>query len=317
MKRGILILNTGTPQSERSKDVGQFIGDMLSDGKVMDLPNPFRRLLARGIIAPLRRKKSAAHYQLIWDYEHQTSPLKYHAQKLCQKLEVKYDAVVEFAFRYGHPNAVEAILHLEERIPDMEELVVMHLFPHFAQSGFQTAVDEVLKFTQPKHYNVRVIPPYYNHPAFIDALSSRINPFTEKPYDKLLFSYRLPLRHLKREDGRGEAFDYVFQTEETARLVSENLGLDEMKNQVVYSSAIAKNWKQPFLEDMVAQLPTTGAKNILVVCPGFPADNLESLYDIGIEAIEIFKANGGENLFFVPGLNSEDVWVDAVWKIIS
>lgn len=318
--KGILFLNTGTPKSERSKDVGRFIGDMLSDGKVLDLPNPFRWMLARWIIAPLRRKKSAAHYQLIWNYEHNSSPLKYHTQLLCKKLQQKYGAVVGYAFRYGSPNVTEAILRLEERIPEMDELVVMPLFPHFAQSGFETAVDEVAKFTKRRkpQYRIRIIPLYYNHPEFIKALSFQVKPFTDKPYDKLLFSYHsLPLRHLEREKGRGAAFDYIFQTEETMRLVVEHLGLNEAKNQVVYSSAIGKNWKEPFLEDVVAQLPANGCKNIVVVCAGFPTDNLESLYDIGVESVRIFKSNGGENLWFVPGLNSEDVWVDALWTIIN
>ncbi len=318
--KAILVLNTGSPKSDQPKDVGQFIGDMLSDGKVLDLPAPFREILARWIIAPRRRYESAHHYQLIWDYEHHSSPLVYHAKNLRRKVEEKSGIPVEYAFRYGHPNVADAISKLEQRVPGMTELVVMHLFPHFAQSSYQTAVDEVLKYYNktPKSYSIRVIKPYYNHPEFIRALSLQVKPFVEKPYDKLLFSYHsLPLSHLKREEARGKDYDYVFQTEETQRLVSEYLGLDKTKNAIGYSSAIAKNWKEPFLDDVIEQMPSKGDKNIVVACAGFPADNLESLFDIGVQATEIFKQKGGENLSFVPGLNSEDTWVDAIWNIIN
>lgn len=318
--KGILILNTGSPKSDQPEDVGQFIGDMLSDGKVLDLPAPFRQILARWIIAPRRRNESAHHYQLIWDYQNQSSPLVYHAKNLSRKLEAKSGVAVEYAFRYGHPNAVDAISKLEQKVPGMTELVVMHLFPHFAQSSFQTAVDEVLKYYRktPKSYSIRVIKPYYNHPEFIRALSLQVKPFVGKPYDRLLFSYHsLPLSHLKREESRGVDYDYVFQTEETLRLVSEYLGLDKSKNAIAYSSAISKNWKEPFLDDVIEEMPSKGDRNIVVACAGFPADNLESLFDIGVQATEIFKQKGGENLWFVPGLNSEDTWVDAVWSIIN
>lgn len=318
--KGILLLNTGSPRTKKPKDVGRFIGDMLSDPKVLDLPNPFRTILARWIIAPKRKNESAHHYQQIWDDENDSSPLVYHARNLTLKLEQKSGLPVEHAFRYGHPNVEDAIQSLETRVPEMSELVVMHLFPHFAQSSYQTAIDEVLKVTrtQSKKYSIRIIKPYYNHPEFIRALSHQIKPFTDKPYDKLLFSYHsLPLTHLKREAGRGSGFDYVFQTEETLRLVSDFLELDKRKNLVAYSSAIAKDWKEPFLDDVIEQMPANGDKNIVVVCAGFPADNLESLYDIGVQATAIFKSKGGENLNFVPGLNSSDIWVDAVWRIID
>ncbi len=316
--KGFLILNTGTPASPHPKDVGKFIGDMLSDGKVMDVPQPFRHVLARWIIAPLRRKNSAQNYRQIWDYEHQASPLVWNARQLCKQLEVRHKCVAEYAFRYGNPDVAEAITRLEKRLPRMSELVVVHLFPHFAQSSYQTAVDEVTKFynKQPRSYALRVLPPYYNHPAFIDALSKRISPFLSIHYDRLIFSYHsLPHTHLQREKGRGTEYDYVYQAEETLRLVGEKLNVPPPKRGVVYSSAMGKKWQQPFLDDVIEQLPQQGCKRVIVVCAGFPADNLESLFDIGVKARQSFLACGGEDLVFVPGLNSEDFWVDALWQI--
>ena len=318
--KGILILNTGSPASERPQDVGRFIGDMLSDKKVLDLPNPLRSILARWIIAPKRQKDSASHYQLIWDYEHRSSPLVFHARELCRKLEEKTGIAVAYAFRYGHPNVEDAIKQLEIRQPQMTELLVMHLFPHFAQSSYQTAVDQVVKYYKKRDraYSLRVVKPYYNHPEFIRALSLQLKPFTDQPYDKLLFSYHsLPLRHLRREKGRGHAFDYVFQTEETMRLLTAELGLDGSKNRIAYSSAIGKNWKRPFLEDVINELVADGEQNIVAICAGFPADNLESLYDLGVEALNVLKLKNGGTLRLVPGLNSEDAWVEAVWNIVN
>ncbi len=293
---------------------------MLSDAKLLDLPNPFRYMLARWIIAPARYKKSTEHYGLIWDKEHNSSPLVFHAQNLCQKIERKSGFAVEYAFRYGHPNAKDAIQSLEKRVPEMKELIVMHLFPHFAQSSYQTAVDEVVKCynSAPRKYSIRIVAPYYNHLAFIRALSERIQPYVVKDYDKLIFNYHsLPLKHLEREKSRGKEFDYIFQGKETLRLVSEHLKIDQTKNLVTYSSSIGKNWKEPFLEDVVEKLPSKGDKNLLVVCAGFPSDNLESLFDVGIEASEKFKANGGENLTLIPGLNSEDFWADAIIEMVN
>lgn len=318
--RGILIINTGTPRSVKQQDVRQFIGDMLSDAKLVDLPNPFRYILARWIIAPKRQVESTHHYQQIWNYQENTSPLLYHTQQLCLKLEDKIHEPVVYAFRYGHPNAKEAIKLLEERVPNMTELVVMHMFPHFAQSSYQTAIDEVAKAFRHKKrkYSIRIIPPYYNHPAFIRCLSNQIRPFVAQAYDKLIFSYHsLPLKHLEREYGKGVNFDYTFQANETLRLVSQQLCLDQAKNCVAYSSAIADDWQRPFLDDLIEGLPSQGVKKVVVACAGFPIDNLESLYDIGIQAKEIFQKHGGETLHFVPGLNSENMWVEAIGEIIN
>lgn len=318
--QGILIVNTGTPQSVQQKDVRQFIGDMLSDPKLIDLPNPFRWLLARCIIAPKRQAESTLHYQQIWDYTRDASPLLYHTQNLCKKLEEKTQTPVEYAFRYGHPNATDALSRLEQRCANLQEVVVMHMFPHFAQSSFQTAIDSVIKAHQKrkKSYKIRIIAPYYNHPAFIDALSQQIQPELLRPYDKLIFSYHsLPLKHIAREEGKGEAFDYSFQTQETLRLVAEKLSVPSQKQSIVYSSAIADDWMRPFLDDEVESLAKDGTNRIVVACAGFPIDNLESLFDIGVQAKKIFEEKGGKELSFVRGLNDEPFWIDAICQIIG
>lgn len=318
--RGVLILNTGSPRSKNKSDVQWFIGAMLNDPLVMNVANWFRPILAKGIIAPLRASDSASHYRMIWDEEHDASPLIYNSEQLARKIETATGMPTEIAMRYGPPEIPIALQKLQDKCPNLREVVVVPMFPQYAQSSYETAVKAVEEFFAKGNYTFKlnVIEAFYNHPAYISALAHSLKPFVEKEYDKLIFSFHsLPLDHVEIGFKKGREFDYVYQIKETIRLVSKELGIDPQKNRTVYSSAIGKKWLKPFLDDTMAELPKEGQKKIIIITPGFPADNLETIFDIQIQAKEIFMKNGGVDFHVVEGLNSEDYWVDAVIRIMT
>jgi len=318
--RGILLVNTGSPKTCERKDVKAFIRAMLSDPYVMTVPDWFRPILVNGIIIPLRQFSSTAHYRLIWDKTLSDSPLLHQAKQLALELETFTNMPVAAAMRYGQPDTTAALDHLLGKCDRLHEIVVLPLFPQYAESSYKTVVDTVGKlfFKRPYPFRLKFIEPYFNHPAYISALTESIRPYIEKDYDKLIFSFHsLPLSHVEEGWKKGKEFDYVFQTKETVRLVIKELGIDPRKTRQTYHSAMGSKWLEPDLDDIVKELAEEGQKKLLVVAPGFAADNLETLYDINIKTKELFLKHGGTDFDYIPCLNSNATWVEAISKIIS
>ncbi|MEN9919242.1 MAG: ferrochelatase [Bacteroidota bacterium] len=318
--RGILIVNTGSPRTKAREDVKFFIGAMLSDPLVMSVPDFIRKTLATKIIAPFRASRSAANYSLIWDNERDQSPLLYNTRMLAQKIQESTGMRVEIAMRYGIPSITDALNRLKDKNGTLREVVVVPLFPQYAQSSYQTVVDEVEKcFSEaPYPFKIKTLEPYYKEYGYIHALAESIKPHIIDGYDRLVFSFHsLPLSHVDAGWKKGKEFDYVYQIKETIRLVSKELNIDPQKNRIVYSSAIGKKWLEPDLNKTMLELPRNGVKKIVIITPGFPADNLETLYDIDIVARENFMKGGGEKFTYVPCLNFEQYWIDGLIRIIT
>lgn len=318
--KGVLLVNIGSPESTKRKDVRSFIETMLSDPLLMTVPDWFRPILVKGFIGPFRQFSSAKHYSLIWDEEHNMSPLMYHMQQLAEKLEAKSEMPVEIAMRYCRPDISSALARLAERNKRLHEVVVLPLFPQYAESSYKTAVDEVGRcfYKKPHHFRLKIIEPYFNHPAYISSLAYKLKPFIEKKHDRLIYCFHsLPLNHVEKGWQKGREFDYVYQLKETARLVSKELNIEPNKYRIVYSSAIGSKWLGPDINETLVEMADEGIKDVIVLSPGFACDNLETLYDVRIKAKEEFIGHGGTHLFYVPCLNSDDNWVDAVLKIIS
>lgn len=318
--RGILIINTGSPETKSREDVKFFIGAMLSDPLVMTVPNWLRVILATKIIAPLRASNSASHYSLIWDDVQTESPLLYNTRQLAEKIENATNMPVEIAMRYTSPSIPEAFKRLKDKCATLHEVVVIPLFPQYAQSSYQTVVEAVANhfYKKPYSFRLKIIEPFYSNPNYIHALAESLKVHIEKGYDRLVFSFHsLPLSHVEIGWKKGKEFDYVYQIKETVRLVTKELGLNAKKNRIVYSSAIGRKWLKPDLNETMQQLPVNGAKKVIVITPGFPADNLETLYDIGIVAKNNFMEAGGEEFTFVPCLNFEQYWVESLIKIVT
>lgn len=316
--KAVLLLNTGSPKSCERKEVKLFIKEMLSDPKVMTVPDWFRPILVNGLIIPFRQFASTRHYSLIWDHKRKSSPLILHAHELANRLNTQMEIPVEVAMRYREPSVKYALDKLNA-IEGLKEVMVLPLFPHYAESSYKTAINEVfdcmVKYQYP--FLIRIAEPYFDHPAYINALAESLKPLLETKFDKIIFNYHsLPLSHVEDAWQKGKQYDYVFQTKETMRLVTKKLNIDCKQARMTYSSAIGKDWLKPDLNETIANLAKEGARKIIVICPGFAADNLETLYDINIKAKDIFLKNGGTELVAVPCLNSSDGWVDAIRKIL-
>lgn len=318
--RGILLVNVGTPASTAPNDVKEFIAAMLSDPLLTGKPEWWSKFLAKNIIAPSSGSRVCEKYELIWHNEGTpVSPLIYHMQKLAQKLQEQKGIPVEIAMRYGKPDVTSAFRRLEEKCPLLHEVVVFPLYPHYAQSTTLTSKEMIgsIFYKYPRSFRLKFADPYYDHPAFINALASLAKPYLED-VDKLVFTYHsLPLAQVEAGWKKGKEYDYVYQLKETNRLLCEKLNINIDDTSLFFSSQRGKNWQGPFLDTDFSNLAKKGYKKVAVMAPGFPIDNMETLYDIDIEARKLFKEAGGEKLNFIPGLNSTDPWVEAVWKIVE
>jgi len=318
--KGILLVNTGSPKTCKREDVKLFIHSMLSDPYVMTVPDWFRPILVDGIILPFRQFASTRHYELIWDKKNNDSPLLHSAKELAVKLEQLTEMPVEAGMRYCEPSIQAGFERLMAKSDRLHEVVVFPLFPQYAESSYKTVVDHVGKvfYKRPYPFRLKFIEPYFDHPAYITSLAKSIKPYIEKDFDKLIFTFHsLPLSHVEEGWSKGKDFDYVFQTKETIRLLLKELNLDSRKTRLVYHSAMGKKWLMPDLDGTVKELASEGGQRIVVVAPGFAADNLETLYDINIKARELFLKEGGKEFSFVPCLNSDDHWVESVVRILS
>lgn len=318
--RGILILNTGSPKTKNREDVKYFIGEMLSDPLVLTVPNMIRNTLAKRIIAPMRASASAAHYSLMWGDRPAESPLIYNSRMLATRIEEATGMPVEIGMRYCEPSISEAFKRLNNKCATLHEVVVVPMFPQYAQSSYQTAVDEVgrIFYEKPHSFRLKILSPYYDEPGYITSLAESLKPHIEKEYDRLVFSFHsLPLNHVEAGWRKGKDFDYVYQIKETVRLVSKELDIDPKKNRIVYSSAMGKKWLEPDLNTTMRELAAGGTERIITITPGFPADNLETLYDVDIIARDNFMQNGGKEFTFVPSLNFENYWVEGLIRIIT
>lgn len=317
--KGILLINTGSPKSPHRKDVRAFIEDMLSDPLVMTVKDWIRPILVKGIIGPVRQFASAKHYDMIWDKEHSASPIMYRMNELATKLAEQTGLPVEIAMRYQIPSIPEALDKMQKENPTLHEVIVLPLFPQYAESSYQTVVNELGNcfFKKPYSFRLKVVEPYFAHPEYISSLAKSLKPYLGGGYDRLIFNFHsLPVSHVDKGWKKGKEFDYVYQIKETIRLLLKELNIDANKTRLAYSSAIGSNWLEPDLCDMLEEQAKAGDKKILVVSPGFAVDNLETLYDLDILAKEHFLDKGGEEFIYIPCLNSEPYWVDGVIKMI-
>jgi len=300
-----ILINTGSPENLSRTAVKQFIGDMLSDEHVMGMPNFIRVPLARGIIAPFRASSSLERYKLIWG-EGLESPLLRHSRLLASSCQELLSEPVELSMRYGVPNITTTIKNINSRNLNLDSVTLFPLFPQFAVSSYHTAVADAVKRLEANGFDGKlyVVKPYYNHPAYIKCVAEGLRESLEKGFDMLLFSFHsLPLSQIEEGEARGMEYDYKFQCLESARLIAQELGVSEDKYSVVWASAIGNSWQRPYMDEVVASLPSQGVSRLVITAPGFIVDNLESLYDLGCEAKDIFLKSGGVSFEFAHCVN--------------
>ncbi|MGI9327215.1 MAG: ferrochelatase [Pseudomonadales bacterium] len=330
--KGILLANLGTPSSPEVADVRAYLSEFLMDRHVIDMPWLLRKLLVSGFILPFRPKQSAHAYASIWQPE--GSPLLLQSRALESALADALPATMPVALgmRYGEPSLQKAVGALTAA--GIEQILLVALYPQHADSTRTTCI-EAVQAALPSGTTLTVLPPFYNRPEYIDVLAASIRPSLTEPFDHLLLSYHgLPERHLSKADPTGQhclqrkdccnttspahEFCYRHQVFETSKALIAALDLSADQVTTSFQSRLGRlPWLTPYTDQTLAALPGLGVKRLLVACPAFVADNLETLEEIGIQGRNTFIEAGGEQLTLVPCLNASADWVSVLQSWVS
>lgn len=331
----ILLANLGSPDSTEVKDVKAYLSEFLMDEKVIDIPYWLRLLLVRGIIVPSRAPKSAEKYRSVWTKE--GSPLIVITRRAALQLSELTGLPVHVCMRYAKPTPDEAFKKIIAENPDLREVILLPMYPHYAMSSYETAVEHVKQAHQrlSERFELKIVEPYYQHASYISALADSIRPHLTEPFDHVLFSYHgLPERHLRKTDptkshcmtcdnccdkpSEAHAFCYRHQVIETTRQVMKTLGLKEEQCSFSFQSRLGRDqWLKPYTTAKLKQFPSEGIKRLLVVCPAFVSDCLETLEEIQMEGKEDFLSAGGESYRVVPCLNTNEAWIETMAQLTN
>jgi protoporphyrin/coproporphyrin ferrochelatase len=332
--KGILLNNLGSPDSTEIKDVKKYLDEFLMDERVIDIDYWKRYVLIKGIILNFRPKKSAKAYKKIWWDE--GSPLVVISERFTEKIKQKIDIPVELAMRYGSMSMEKGIKNLVDK--GVSEIFLVPLYPHYAMSSYETVVVKAEEIIAEKYPNVilDVLPPFYNKPDYIKAMSDNIaNHLKDFDYDHVLFSYHgIPERHIKKSDPTkshckldGSCCErnsvahhtcYRHQCFETTKAIAKELGLNETNHSNSFQSRLLKDpWLKPYTDFELEKFPELGKKKLAVVTPAFVSDCLETLEEIAMEGKEEFLEAGGTNYKHIPCMNDNDDWVDVMVSWIN
>jgi ferrochelatase len=333
-RTGVLLINLGTPDAPTPEAVGRYLRQFLMDGFVIDVPKPLRWFLVNVMIVPRRKGQSARAYQKAQLPE--GSPLRVYTRELAEKVAARLAGygdsfVVEYAMRYGNPSIASALARL--RSEDVSHIIVMPMYPQYAESSYRTAVEETRKRAGELGLADRLSfsPVFYDQPAFIEAYAGRVRETVHAwPVEHFVFSFHsLPVRHLQKLDptqahclikpdccdaiGAVNHNCYRAQCIFTARAIARELGLKDDSYTISFQSRLGRaEWLGPQTEEVLKKLAHAGVKRVAVACPSFVADCLETVEEIGIRARANFIQAGGEELRLIPSLNAEPAWVEAV-----
>jgi ferrochelatase len=330
MKKGVLLINLGSPDEPTPKAVGRYLNQFLMDPMVIDIPTPLRWLLVKGIIVPFRKGKSAHAYQQVWKKE--GSPLVLNSRDLLEKVrkDLGSEYHVAMGMRYGNPS-IEAGL-TELKYAGVSSILAIPLYPQYAASSTETAVLETMQKADSLGIAklVSFIEPFYENPGYVAAVAATIeNEMKSFQSNHLLFSFHgLPIKAVVKSCdlalsclpgaggcpsvGPSNKNCYRAHCYATARAVAQKLGLDKTSFSVGFQSRLTSRWIEPFTDTLLEEFAKRGVKKLLVACPSFVADCLETLEEIQMRAKEDFLAFGGQELRLVPSLNSNPDWVDSL-----
>jgi ferrochelatase len=333
-KKGILLVNLGTPDSPSVPDVRKYLDEFLMDERVIDV-NPVKRtLLVKGIIAPFRAPKSAKIYKKVWMEE--GSPLLYYSVKVKEMLQQRFgdEYVIELAMRYQSPSIEDSLDKLKAK--KVDSIKVVPLFPQYASASTGSVFQKVMDIVSRWHTipGISFVNSFHNNEGMIEVFADNGRKHSPDHFDHVIFSFHgLPQRQLVKSEYSANyclqkpgccskltdanKFCYSAQCYDTARLIAEKLDLPKEKYTVSFQSRLGKEpWTQPFTPDIIRQLAHKGYKKLLVFSPAFVADCLETLYEIAEEYQEEFKALGGEKVQLVESLNNNPKWVDSLEAMI-
>ncbi len=335
-KKGVLLVNLGTPDSPQTSDVRKYLNEFLMDGRVIDINPVSRTLLVRGVISPFRAPKSAKLYKEIWDKQ-TGSPLLYYSLKqrelLQQRLGDEY--MVELAMRYQSPSIEDALQRLKDALVD--NIRVIALFPQYASASTGSVYEKVMQLVAkwPTIPSISFVNSFHDNELMIENFAQNGAKYQPETYDHVLFSFHgLPQRQLiksdhthsycLKKDGCCDTLNdinkycYSAQSHHTARLIAEKLNIPKEKYTICFQSRLGSDpWVQPYTSEVVAKLAAEGKKRLLVFCPAFVADCLETVYEVTREYGDEFKELGGEHVQLVESLNDSPLFIEALEGMVK
>lgn len=333
-KKGILLVNLGTPDSTKVADVRKYLREFLMDKRVIDIPGVFRWMLVNLIIAPFRSPKSAKEYRKL--FTERGSPLKYYTEDLLEPLRQQLGDgyQVEYAMRYQSPSIESGLKKLKSA--NVSSIHVLPLFPQYASATTGSIIDKVMEIVKDWQIipEIKFTSQFLEEDLFLEVIAQNGKRWMEKnTYDHYLFSYHgLPERQIRKGSVGDQCklgsccavfhernrFCYRAQCFQTTRLVAEKLGLSEDQYTVCFQSRLGKDpWIKPYTEDILEQLAAKGSKKVLAFSPAFVSDCLETTIEVGEEYKEKFMEAGGEQWDLVESLNDDPLWVSCLHQIIT
>ncbi len=316
---GVLLVNLGTPDAPTTSGVRRYLAEFLSDPRVVEMPRLLWMLILHGIILRTRPARSAAAYRKVWT--DRGSPLlaisQDQAAALQQQLDQQTDKPmrVELAMRYGNPSIPNGLERLRQA--NARRIIVLPLYPQYSATTTASTFDSVSKELQQWRWqpDLEFISHYHDHPDYIAALTKSVQNYWQqngRPERLLMSFHGIPQEYADAGD------PYQDECKTTAKLLAEKLGLDADEWSISFQSRLGgKQWIKPYTDATLKQWGAAGVKNLHVICPGFPADCLETLEEIAVENRECFIAAGGGDYGYIPALNCSSEHIDALAKIIQ
>jgi ferrochelatase len=326
MKRGFLLMNTGSPEAPDADALRIYLREFLMDPYVIDLPFPLRYALVNWAILPRRPAQSAEAYKAIWT--EQGSPLIHYCRQLTERLRISSSEPVEMVMAYGNPSVPDGIGKLLDQ--GIDEICLLPMFPHYAMATVGSCVAGVKKALRSRA-KLRVAPPFYKEPTYILPQAVALKDVEEH----ILFSYHgLPERHLKKTDPTGRhclgsenccttpspahATCYRHQCMETTKAIVDAAGIPADRYTVSFQSRLGRaKWMEPYTEEILQQLPARGIKQLAVICPAFFCDCLETLEEIEIRGRETFMDAGGDSFRMIPCLNDSSAAIQCLETLMA
>ena len=317
-KTAILLVNLGTPDAPTASGLRRYLGEFLSDPRVVEIPKPVWWLILNGIILPIRSSKSAAKYASVWT--ERGSPLQTGTADLTQAVAAEmarlgHHVQVRYAMRYGNPSVASVLDEMAKQ--NVTRILLVPLYPQYCAATTASTLDAVTAWMRRSRRmpELRVLNHFHDEPLYIEALARKIEAHWQQQGrpDKFVMSFHgMPARTLKLGD------PYHCECHKTGRLLAERLGLAAADYAVTFQSRFGKQeWLQPYTEPTLRQLAKEGVARVDVTCPGFSVDCLETLEEIAMEGKEAFLSSGGKVFHYIDCLNAETHWAQGFSSLLT
>ena len=318
-KKGVLLVNLGTPDSLKLWDIRKYLAEFLSDKRVIEVPSVIWQPILQGIILNTRPFKTRRAYAKIWRQETDESPLRYYTRRQAELLNNQIDdddILVTYAMRYGSPSIKKMLTHLQKA--GCESIVVLPLYPQYCAATTATVCDEVFRVLMKMRWQpqVQIVPRYYDHPAYIKAIVNQLERDLErlefKPQQVVLSYHGVPKTYLQKGD------PYHCQCHVTTRLIKEQWPYKDIPIETTFQSRFGPSeWLQPYTDKTLEALPSMGVTRIMMATPGFSSDCVETLEEIAIEGKATFKEATGSDFHMVSCLNDSPAHIRMIHTLIK